>query len=162
MYSAQSNLIILFLCRLFCWNESKFMTKSHFTAAFPGLIVSDVNFNLPLLCSQPWILFSACLVSYCFCIIGTPCPIKIWSPGHFVLSGAKKKKRAHLTEIRWVQQHLLTSLQINQGFSLILCDANFFFHFPHIQSQPKQWQASPWHHKPTNVSDTLWSALATS
>ena len=27
-------------------------------------------------------LFSASLVSSCFCIIRTPCPIKFWSPGH--------------------------------------------------------------------------------
>ena len=42
------------------------------------------------------VLFFASLVSYCFYIIGTPCRIKIWSSGHLVLYGAKKKKSATL------------------------------------------------------------------
>ena len=65
------------LCRLYSW------TKSTTDCQWCEL-------QLFLLCSQPPILFSASLVSYCFCIIGTLCPIKIESPGHFVLWSAKK------------------------------------------------------------------------
>ena len=48
---------------------------------------SDVNFVFN---SKQQILFSASLVSYCFCIIRTPCPIKFWSPRHFVYQVLKK------------------------------------------------------------------------
>ena len=59
-------------------------------AAVPGLIISDVNFAFACFVHNHRILFSANLVSYCFGIIRTPCPIKVWSPGHFVLEGAQK------------------------------------------------------------------------
>ena len=42
------------------------MIRSHFTATVPRLIIR-----------QPQILFSASLGSYCFCIVGISCPIKI-------------------------------------------------------------------------------------
>ena len=35
-------------------------------------------------------VFSASLLSYCWCIIRTLCPIKIWSLGHYVLQDAPK------------------------------------------------------------------------
>ena len=36
----------IILCRLYhCWTESKFVMRNHSTAAVPGLIVSEVNFN---------------------------------------------------------------------------------------------------------------------
>ena len=38
---------------------------------------------------QPRILFSASLVSYCFCIVRTLCPVKSWSSGHFILQDAQ-------------------------------------------------------------------------
>ena len=67
-------------------SESKvrFMIRNHSTAV-PGLTVSDVNFDISttdfVFCKSGVLLF---------CIIRTPCPIKFWSPGHFVLIGAKK------------------------------------------------------------------------
>ena len=51
------------------------MIRNHITVAVSGLIVSDVNFNFFMFSSQTRILFSASLVSYCFDVIGTPCPI---------------------------------------------------------------------------------------
>ena len=84
MYSARSKRIMLVLCRLCSWTESQFMIGSHFTAAVSGLIVSHVNFQLFLFCSQPRIVFSTSLVSNCFCITGTPCPMNIWSQGRFI------------------------------------------------------------------------------
>ena len=80
-----------FLWRLFCRTESKFMIRSHFTAVVPGQIVSGVNFNFFCFCSQPQIsFFSANLLSTVFASSLRPCPIKIWSPGHFVLLGTQK------------------------------------------------------------------------
>ena len=46
-------------------------------------LISDAHLNLT--CSQPWILFSASVMSYCFQIIRTPCAINSWYPGNFVL-----------------------------------------------------------------------------
>ena len=43
-----------------------------------------------MFCPQPRILFSASLMSSCFCIIRTPSPIKIWSPEHVVRYDAAK------------------------------------------------------------------------
>ena len=45
MSSAWSKRIMFFPCRLYCWTESKFKIRNHFTAAVSWLIVSDVNFN---------------------------------------------------------------------------------------------------------------------
>ena len=42
-YSAWSKHIML--CRLYSWTASNFMIRNHSTAAVPGLIISDVNFN---------------------------------------------------------------------------------------------------------------------
>ena len=64
------------------------MIRSHLRAAVPGLIVSDVNFNFSCFDHN----YGFCLLQvYCFCIIKTPCPIKIWSPGRYVLYKALKE-----------------------------------------------------------------------
>ena len=47
MYGVQPKRILL--SRLYSWTKSEFMIWNHFTAAFSGLIVSEVNFNFPVL-----------------------------------------------------------------------------------------------------------------
>ena len=64
------------------------MIRNHSKAAVPGLTVSDVNFNVLSFAHNNGFCFSASLASYCFSIIGTPCPVKFWSPGHFILKVA--------------------------------------------------------------------------
>ena len=49
---------------------------------------SRTELQLFMFCSQTQI--STSLVPYCFCIIRTTCPSKIWSLGHFVLQDAQK------------------------------------------------------------------------
>ena len=62
----------IMLCRLYNWTKSRFMIRNHFTAAVSGLIVSDVNLNFSCFVHNVQrILFSASLVSLCFCIIRT-------------------------------------------------------------------------------------------
>ena len=95
MYSARSKCMKLFLCRLYCWTESKFMIRSHFTAGVPGLSVSDVNFNF---CSQSQI-FSFFLQVWCpavFASLGHCVQLKF---GHQdMLSGKMFKKCATLAQ----------------------------------------------------------------
>ena len=55
-----------------------------------------------MFCSLPQTLLPASLVSYCFCIHMTPCPIKILSPRHFVLQNAHKKMCNSKPKL-WVQ-----------------------------------------------------------
>ena len=76
----------IMLCGLYIWAESNFIIRNTSVAAVPGR-TDDwwCEPKLFMFCSQPRILFSASLVSYCFCIIRTLCPIKMWSPGHFLL-----------------------------------------------------------------------------
>ena len=73
--SARSKNIIM-LCRLYCWTKSSFMIRNHSTAAVQGLIVCNVNFNFSSFVHKSGVLL--------FCIFRAPCPVKIWSPGHFV------------------------------------------------------------------------------
>ena len=79
----RSKHIILFPYRLYSLNKSKFMIEATLWQLFQDWL-SVMWTSVFLFYSQPWILFSAILVSYCFCIIRTLSPIKIWSLGHFV------------------------------------------------------------------------------
>ena len=70
------------------------MIRNHSTAPFSGTIVSGVNFNCSCFVHNNRFFFSsASLVSCCFGIMRPPCPVTFWSPGHFVLLGAQKKKK---------------------------------------------------------------------
>ena len=65
------------------------MIRSYFTAAVPGLIISDVNFN-----------FSCFVLNHGFCFLQVWCPAVFassghcvllkWNSGHFVIQGDKK------------------------------------------------------------------------
>ena len=55
-----------------------------------------------MFCPQRRILFFASLVSYSFCIIRTPCPVKVWSPGHFFSCKVHTKCATLLTHIHFL------------------------------------------------------------
>ena len=75
MNGAWAKCIMLLLCRLYSWTKSKFtMIRSYFTAAVPGLIVSDVNFN-----------FSCFVHNNRFCFLQVWCSTAFASSGHNVL-----------------------------------------------------------------------------
>ena len=71
------------------------MIRNYSVAAVPKPVVSDVTFCFSCLVQNhrlclPQIMFP---VSCCFCVVWTPCPVKFWFPGHFVLRGAKKERK---------------------------------------------------------------------
>ena len=84
------HIIMIMLCRLYSGSESRLMIRNNSRAAVPGLIVGDVNLSFACLVHNEVFLFSARLVSYCFCINRTLCPIEFWFPGHFVRIGTEK------------------------------------------------------------------------
>ena len=59
---------------------------------------------------------SAGLVSYCCCVIGTPCPFKIWSPGHFVRQSAKK------------MCNTASNIKASPDL-LLLCDSYYYYYY---------------------------------
>ena len=88
------------------------------------LFQDGCELQLFMFCSQPWILFSANLVLYCFCIIRTPCPLKNWSPGHFVLSEAPKNV-----------QHCTCIIAIKPFFKNLLWTCVYSCSRPHFVSE---------------------------
>ena len=78
---------MLFLCRLCSWIKCNFIIKSHFTAAIPGLIVSELNFN-----------FSCYVHNHGFCFLQDWRPTVPASSGHHVLL---KLVSITLCPIRW-------------------------------------------------------------
>ena len=69
--------------RLCIYSASCFEPKVTSWSEIWRLFQDGCELQVFLFCSQPQILFSASLMSCCFCIVWTPCPIKDWSPGHF-------------------------------------------------------------------------------
>ena len=84
----------MMLCRLYSWSESRFMIRNCSSCSRTNCQWCELK--LFLFCSQQ-ILFSASLVSFCFCISRTSCPIKFWSPGHF----AKNKNAQPCSRSCW-------------------------------------------------------------
>ena len=72
--SSSCFLLYLFFVGLIAEPKSKFMVRSHFTAAVPGLIASDVNFN-----------FSCFVHNHGFCLLQVRCRTAFASSGYHVL-----------------------------------------------------------------------------
>ena len=76
--------------RLQSWTRSSFMMRTHSTAAVSGMITSDVNFTFSWFIHNHGFCFLQVWCPTLFASSGTLCPIKIWSPGYFVLYGVQK------------------------------------------------------------------------
>ena len=69
--SAQSKHVTPCTCRLWSWTESHFMIKNYTMMASPGLIISNMNFNI------------SCIVhKHRFCFLQVWCPTVFASSGH--------------------------------------------------------------------------------
>ena len=136
MHSAQSKCITLFLYSL---TESKFMIRSYLTAAVPGLIVSDVNFN-----------FSCSVHNHRFCFLEVWCPTVFVSLRH-VLSkfGIQdtlsckviKKKVQHCQRCKQISAHsFVNHTQVTDFTSILFSktenpDKNLELVYNHMLSQ---------------------------
>ena len=113
---------MLFLCRLYSWTESKFMTRSHFMAAVPGLIISDVNFN-----------FSCFLHNSQFCFLQVWCPT---GPTVFASSG-------HCVLLKFGLQDTLSHKVIKNGWTLdsqlsVTQSIECYYKLPNLKN-PNRW-----------------------
>ena len=84
---------MLLFCRLYSWTGSNSWSEATFRQLFKNwLLVMWISTSPVLFTTMDSVFckFALGLVSYCFCIIRTPCHAKNWCPGHIVLQGTTK------------------------------------------------------------------------